>query len=62
MVATELLEPYLENAGDGIKTKRLPISVIQYVAKPDDIKINSVNAPSYKATKVQMQEDFLMHF
>ena len=62
VVATELLEPYLENAGDGIKTKRLPISVIQYVAKPDDIKINSVNAPSYKATKVQMQEDFLMHF
>jgi|TARA_B100000941_G_scaffold229689_1_gene172067 hypothetical protein len=59
---TEMLEPYLENAGDGIKTKKLPISVIQYVATPKEIKINSVNAPSYKEAKYQMQQDFLNNF
>ena len=59
VVPTNLLEPYLENAGDGIKTKKLPINVIQYVATPKDIKINSINSVLCKRMRTNLHKTIL---
>ena len=63
VISKEDLIPYVTDAGDGLKTSKLPSSAIQYVFQPGDYKpLDLVESVSYKDAKMKMQQAFLAQF
>jgi len=63
VIAKEDLLPYVVDAGDGLKTSKLPSSMVQYVFAPGDYKPQELTeSVSYKDAKMKMQRDFLAQF
>jgi len=63
VISKEDLIPYVTDAGDGLKTSKLPSSAIQYVFQPGEYKpLDLVESVSYKDAKMKMQQAFLAQF
>ena len=63
LIAKEDLIPYVVDAGDGLKTSKLPSNLIQYVFVPGQYKPQDLaESVSYKDAKMKMQRDFLAKF
>jgi len=63
IISKQDLVPFVVDAGDGLKTTKLPMEKVSMVFTPQDVLLNeSVNAYSYKDKKAQMQMDFLAQF
>ena len=62
VIDKQTLTKYCISAGDGLKTSKLPSSIITYVFLPSDIQIQNVEVESYKEAKIKMQEQFLDNF
>ena len=57
------LIPYVVDAGDGLKTSKLPSSSVQYVFKPGEYKpLKLEESRSYLQAKMKMQQAFLAQF
>ena len=57
------LIPYVVDAGDGLKTSKLPSSSVQYVFKPGEYKpLKLEESRSYLQAKMNMQQAFLSQF
>ena len=63
VISKEDLIPYVTDAGDGLKTSKLPSSAIQYVFRPGEYKpLDLAESVSYKDAKMKMQQAFLAQF
>jgi len=63
VISKEDLIPYVTDAGDGLKTSKLPSSAIQHVFQPGEYKpLDLVESVSYKDAKMKMQQAFLAQF
>jgi len=63
VIAKEDLIPYVVDAGDGLKTSKLPSNLVQYVFAPGQYKPQDLaESVSYKDAKMKMQRDFLAQF
>jgi hypothetical protein len=63
LIAKEDLIPYVVDAGDGLKTSKLPTNLIQYVFVPGQYKpLDLAESVSYKDAKMKMQREFLAKF
>ena len=63
LIAKEDLIPYVVDAGDGLKTSKLPSNLVQYVFAPGQYKPQDLaESVSYKDAKMKMQRDFLAQF
>ena len=63
VIAKQDLLPYVIDAGDGLKTSKLPSNLIQYVFVPGQYKPQDLaESVSYKDAKMKMQRDFLAKF
>ena len=63
LISKEDLLPYVVNAGDGLKTSKLPAEKIQYVFVPGEYKpLYVAENRSYKKAKMDMQSQFLAQF
>jgi len=59
---TDLL-PYVIDAGDGLKTSKLPSSAVEYVFKPGEYSpLELEESYSYLQAKIDMQNQFLAKF
>lgn len=57
------LIPYVVDAGDGLKTSKLPSSSVHYVFKPGEYKpLKLEESRSYLQAKMKMQQAFLAQF
>ena len=63
IIAKKDLVPYVIDAGDGLKTSKLPSNMIQYVFVPGEYKpLHLAESVSYKDAKMKMQQAFLAQF
>lgn len=63
VIAKEDLLPYVVDAGDGLKTSKMPSSMVQYVFVPGQYKPQDIaESKSYKKAKMEMQRQFLSQF
>jgi len=63
VIAKKDLIPYVIDAGDGLKTNKLPSNMIQYVFAPGQYKPQNIaESISYKQAKLDMQNAFLSQF
>ena len=63
VIAKEDLLPYVVDAGDGLKTSKLPSNLVQYVFVPGQYKSQDLaESVSYKDAKMKMQREFLAQF
>lgn len=63
VIAKQDLIPYVIDAGDGLKTSKLPSNMIQYVFVPGEHKPQVLaESMSYKDAKLEMQMRFLGQF
>lgn len=59
---TDLI-PYVVDAGDGLKTSKLPSEKVEYVFKPGEYKpVKLEESRSYLQAKMNMQQAFLSQF
>ena len=57
------LIPYVVDAGDGLKTSKLPSEKVEYVFKPGEYKpVKLEESRSYLQAKMNMQQAFLSQF
>jgi hypothetical protein len=63
VIAKQDLLNYVVDAGDGLKTSKMPSHMVQYVFVPGEYNPQDlVESKSYKDTKKKMQLDFLAQF
>jgi hypothetical protein len=63
IIAKEDLIQFVVDAGDGLKTSKMPSNMVQYVFVPDEYKPQDLaESISYKDAKMKMQRDFLAQF
>lgn len=63
IIAKKDLVPFVVDAGDGLKTSKLPSKMIQYVFAPGQYKPQDLaESVSYKEAKMKMQQAFLAQF
>ena len=63
VISKEDLLPYVIDAGDGLKTSKLPSDKIQYVFRPGEYQpLHIAENMSYKKAKMDMQHQFLAQF
>ena len=63
LFAKKDLIPYVVDAGDGLKTSKLPAEIVQYVFVPGEYKPQQIaESISYKQAKLEMQNRFLGQF
>jgi hypothetical protein len=63
VISKEDLLPYVIDAGDGLKTSRLPSEKILYVFRPGEYQpLHIAENRSYKKAKMDMQNQFLAQF
>jgi hypothetical protein len=63
VIAKQDLINFVVDAGDGLKTSKLPSHMVQYVFVPGEYKPQDlVESKSYKDAKKKMQQDFLAQF
>jgi len=63
LISKKELLPYVIDAGDGLKTSKLPSNLVQYVFVPGQYKpLDLAESISYKDAKMKMQRDFLAKF
>lgn len=63
LIAKNDLIPFVIDAGDGLKTSKLPSNMVQYVFVPGEYKpLHLAESVSYKDAKMKMQRDFLAQF
>lgn len=63
VISKEDLIPYVVDAGDGLKTSKLPSEKVLYVFRPGEYKpLNLAESVSYKDAKMKMQRQFLAQF
>lgn len=63
VIAKEDLLPYVVDAGDGLKTSKLPSDLVQYVFTPGEFVAQDIaESVSYKQAKLDMQTDYLQKF
>jgi hypothetical protein len=63
IISKEDLIPYVVDAGDGLKTSKLPSEKVLYVFRPGEYKpLDLAESVSYKDAKMKMQQAFLAQF
>jgi hypothetical protein len=63
IIAKEDLIQFVVDAGDGLKTSKMPSNMVQYVFVPGEYKPQDLaESVSYKDAKMKMQRDFLAQF
>lgn len=63
VVDKQTLKQYVVDAGDGLKTSKMPPNAVQFVFTPADVQFDKLNEIySYRQAKEQMQLDYLSKF